>query len=181
MGLFQQDALTLQAPLRPVRREAAVTPRSTEQGAQPSALARASRRGLCQLPVPRKHHACSPKQKAMQTPFRLGRPPQGPAGATSTSEPTAASGSQGGRTLGPENQRRQQVPPGRATVRSGENVRPGKDECEERSGHERGRARFVRPERPGRGAGFSRAGASRPPRGSGWLTHRGWGRRRSSP
>ena len=117
----------------------------------------------------------------MQTPCRLGPPPQGPAGAACTPGRAATSGSPGRHTPGPGNRKRQKVPPFQAPACSGENVRPGKDECEEGSREERGRARFGSPGRPGCGAGFSRAGTSRPPRGSFWLTPRGWGRSRSGP
>ena len=173
MGLLKEDALAQQAPLRPGRREAAVTRSKQEQGARPSALERASRRGLCQLHIPLKHNAFSRARKAMQTPCRLGPPPQGPAGAACTPGRAAASGSPGRHTPGPGNRRRQQVPPFRAPACSRENVRPGKDECVEGSREERGRARYGRPGRLGCGAVFSRAGASHPPRGSGWLTRRG--------
>ena len=92
-----------------------------------------------------------------------------------------ASRCQGRHTPGPGIRRRQLHPEFRATRCCRENVRPGKDECEERSVEERGRARFLRHERPGCGAGLSRAGASRPIRGSGLLTRWGLDTLRSRP
>ena len=105
----------------------------------------------------------------------------GPAGAASPSGATAGfaeSRSTHARAWQP----RRQLPSGsHATRCCREYVRPGKDECEERSDEKRGRARFVRPERPGCGAGLSRAGASRPTRGSGLLTRWGLDTLRSRP
>ena len=138
----------------------------------PQHLERASRRGPFHLPIPRKHNAFSQMRKKTRPRCRLGPPLQGPAGAASPSGATAGfaeSRSTPARAWQP----RRQLPPGsRATRCCRENVRPGKHECEERSREDRGSARFVRPEHPGCGAG-SRAGASRPTRGSGLLTRRG--------
>ena len=62
-GELQDEAVAQQAPLRPVKREAVVAPRSTVQGADPLLCLRASRRGPCQLPSPR---SLSPPSEAVE-------------------------------------------------------------------------------------------------------------------
>ena len=113
-------------------------------------------------------------RKKTRSRCRLGPPLPGPAGAASPSRAKAGF-AESRSTPARARQPRRQLPPGsRATRCCRENVRPGKDECEERSGEERGRVRFMRHERPACGAGLSQAGASCPTRRSGLLTSRGW-------